>query len=215
MNAVGHLAGHPQHPRIDRGDINLRIRRVDRPGAPLGRDEVQFVELAVMVERARPKGREAGFDREHVVPQPWAGMLERHAVSAHHMGPHLSAETEPEFPARGLLQFPRRRGRHERAARERHRDAGRQLQSGRCLRGNRGVEVGGSACLGEEHPGEVRGLRSPGEVADHAERLRRGHHVDVHSGTLRRDAATAFEIRPVRATAQQSSTAMNCLRALE
>jgi hypothetical protein len=45
---------HAQHPRIHRGDIDFRIGCVDRPRAPLRRDEVEVAELTMVIERASP-----------------------------------------------------------------------------------------------------------------------------------------------------------------
>ena len=101
------------------------------------------------------------------------------------MRAHLRAQTEPELPARRLLQLPRRRRRDERAPRKRHRHARRQLEARRRLRRHRRVEIRGPTRLGEQQPGEPRGLRAPGEVADLVQRLRSRHHVDVHGRTVR------------------------------
>jgi hypothetical protein len=55
MHTIRDISRHPQHPRIHRGDIHFGIRCIDRPRAPLRRDEVQVVELAVVIERPRSK----------------------------------------------------------------------------------------------------------------------------------------------------------------
>ena len=68
VDTVGHLAGHPQHPRIDRGDIDFGIRRRDRPRAPLRGDEVEIVELAMIPEGSGAKLRpRTSFHREYVI----------------------------------------------------------------------------------------------------------------------------------------------------
>ena len=156
------------------------------PWAPLRSDEVQVVEIAVVIQLPGPERRETCPHRQHVVAQPRTRTLEGHAVAPHHMRAHLRAETEPELPAGRLLQLPRRRRRDERTARKRHRDARRQFQTRRGLRCHGGVEIGGPTGFGEQQPGEPRGLRTPGQVADLVQRLRNRHHVDLHAGTVRR-----------------------------
>lgn len=103
MHAVGHLACHPQHPRVHRRDVDLRIRRVDRARAPLRRDEVQAVKVPVVLQLPRPERTEARLHRPHVIPQPRTRPLEFHPVSPHHMRAYLGAKAEPELAARCLL----------------------------------------------------------------------------------------------------------------
>ena len=50
VHAVGHLAGHPQHPRVHRGDVDRRVGHVDRPGRPHAR-------AAARGSSTRPRGR--------------------------------------------------------------------------------------------------------------------------------------------------------------
>ena len=130
MYSVGDFACHAQHPRIHRGNVDVRIGCGDRSRAPLGSDEVEIVELAVVIERPGPERGETRLHGEHVVAQPRTGMLEGHAVAPHDMRAHLRAQTEPELSAGRLLQFPRRRRRDEWTARKRNRDAGRQFKPG-------------------------------------------------------------------------------------
>jgi hypothetical protein len=70
MHPVRHFSRHPQPPRIHRRHINFRIRCIDRPRAPLRRDEVQVVELPVVIQRPRSKRDEARLDGQHIVTQP-------------------------------------------------------------------------------------------------------------------------------------------------
>ncbi len=180
VHTVGNLAGHPQHPRIHRCDIDFGVGFGDRTGAPLGGDVVQVVELAVVVEVAGPERRETSSHRQNVVAQPGAGMVEGAAVAAHHMGANLGAQAEPEAPAAGLLQLPGGGRGDERTAGKGNRDAGGQLQTGGGLGGHRGVEIGGAAGFGEQQTGETRGLSAGGDRADGVQRLRNRHHVDLH-----------------------------------
>ena len=180
VHPVGHFARHPQHPRIDRCDIDFRIWRLDGTRAPLRGDEIEVVEVAVVIERPGSKRREARLDGEQVVAQPRTRPLERDAVAPDDVGAHLGAQTQPEIPASCLLKLPGRGRRDERTAREGHRDPRGQLEAGSGLRRHGGVQVGRTARLGEQQTGEPRGLRTPGQVADLVERLRDRHRVDVH-----------------------------------
>lgn len=185
MHAVGDFAGHAQHPRIHRGDIHFGIGCIDGPGAPLRGDEVQIVEIAVVVELARPEGGETRFHGAHVVTQPWARLLEGHAVAPHDVRPDLGTDAEPELAAGGFLQLPCRRCRDERTTRKRHGDTGGQFKSRRGLRCDRGTEIRRPAGLGQQKTRETGRLGALGKCAHLSQRLRNGHHVDVHSGSLR------------------------------
>ena len=195
VHAVGDLTGHAQHPRVHRGDVDLGIGRIDGAGAPLGRDEVHVVEIAVMVELAGPESREACLHGAHVVAQSRARLFEGHAVAAHHVRPDLGAETEPEPAAGGFLQFPRRRRRDEGTARKRDGDTGGQLEAGSGLGCDRRAQICGPAGLGQEQTGESGCLRALGECAHLDQRLRNCHHVDVHSGQPTAAALADGEIR--------------------
>ena len=154
MHSVGDLTRHLQHPRIDRGDVDLGIGLVDRSGAPLPVEERQLVELAVVVERFTAEPGEARLDGADVVTQTWTGMFELDAVAPHHVRPDLGAESQPERTAGELLEFPRQLGGDHRAAGERHGDTGREFESRGRDRGRGGSRERRAAALGQQHPGE-------------------------------------------------------------
>ena len=99
VHSVGYFAGHPQHPRIHRRDVDFGVGRVDRPRTPLRGDEVQVVELAVVIELSGPERQEARLHREQVVAQSWARPLEINAVSPNDVGAYLGAQAEAEVTA--------------------------------------------------------------------------------------------------------------------
>ena len=160
VDAVGDLAGHAQHPRVDGGDVDLRVGRFDRTWAPLRVEERQLVELAVVVERLATESGEARLHGEDVVAQAWTGSLELDAVPANDVGAYLRAEPEPERSARGFLQLPRGLGGDHRAARERHGHTGRQFEPGRGDGGRGGRRVRRAPGLGEQHAVEAGRRRS-------------------------------------------------------
>jgi hypothetical protein len=124
MHPVSDFAGHPQHPRIHRGDIDFGIGLLNRSRAPLRSDEIQVVEVTVMVQLPGSKRREARLHREQVIAQPWTGPFEVHAITPYDVSAHLRTQAEPKIPAGRFLQFPRRSRRHERTTRKSHRDTG-------------------------------------------------------------------------------------------
>ena len=154
VDAVGDLTGHPQHPRIDGGDVDIRIGGLDGPGAPLAVEEVEVVEVAVVVEWRTTETGEAGLHGEHVVTKARTGVVELDAVATGDVGPHLCAQPETEPAVGELLEFPGHLRRDHGTAWEGHGDACRELQLGRCERCRRDSGVGGTTTFGEQHPVE-------------------------------------------------------------
>jgi len=60
----------------------------------------------VVVERLAPEAGEAGLDRQYVVAQTRAGVVELGAVPTLDVGAHLRPEPEPEPASGGLLDLP-------------------------------------------------------------------------------------------------------------
>ena len=108
-------------------------------------------------------------------------MVERGAVPALDVGLHLGAEAEPEPAPARLGQLPRRRRRHHRAAGERHRHAGQEVEVGGERRG-RARKVGGATGLGDDEPVEPGGRRVPSEVLHATQREPARHEVELHGG---------------------------------
>ena len=124
MHPSGHLARHPQHPRIHGRDIHFGISSVKGPGPPLRRNEIEVLKLAVVIKLPGAKRGEARLDGQQVVAQSWAGPFEVHAIAPHDMTAHLRAQTKPKLPAGCFLKLPCRSRCDERTARKSHRDAG-------------------------------------------------------------------------------------------
>jgi hypothetical protein len=190
MDAVSHLAGHPQHPGIDGGDVERRVRDIDRSGGPLARQERQVVVVAVeresLLTPERPVG---GAHGEDVLPQPRTGGFVGRAVPALDVGLDLGAEAQPEAPSRCLCQLPGHRGGDHRAAGEGERDPGGDVDGLVGQRSGGTGEVRRPPGLGDHHARHP-GAAEPGDGAPEPVQLSgAGHDMEFHRSPLRRSPA--------------------------
>ena len=181
VNTVGHLSGHPEHPRVHGGDVDRRVVHVDRPRRPRRRQQRQVVVLTLDRQRlARAERAEDRLHGEDVVAQPWPRWVERHPVTPLDMGAHLGPEPQPEAALARLRQLPRHRRGDHRAAGKGHRDAGHQVE---LARGRRRQlpdrEVRRPPRLGHHQARQPRFGGPPGQRRPPPQRLRRQHGVEL------------------------------------
>ena len=179
MHAVGHRPGHPEHPRVDRRDIDRRIRHVDRSRRPRGGQEGQVPERSLVGEPLTSEGLEDRPQRLDVLPQARPGVLELAPVPPLHVGPHLGAEPQPEATPGHLGQLPRHRCGDHRAPGKGDGDAGEEVEIGR-EGGCRARQVGGATGLGHHQAGHTCGGCVPGEVLHPLQRQTSRHEVELH-----------------------------------
>src|SRR3546814_2116251 len=67
MDAVRDLAGHAQHPRIDRGEVDRRVRHGDRSRRPHRGEERELPELPLVVQSVAAEGGERRADGAYVL----------------------------------------------------------------------------------------------------------------------------------------------------
>ncbi len=186
VDAVGHLARHAPHPRVDGGDVDGRIGGVEGAGHPRRSEERERPVVALEGELLlAAEGPEDGLHGADVLGQAGPGRVEVAGVAAHGVGAHLGTEPEPELAAGRLGQLPRRLGRDHRAARERHRHAGRQVEAGRGQRRRRDRQERGAARLGEHQPVDAGALHVGGEPLHGVQLGPTRHHIEAHRPRLR------------------------------
>ena len=198
MDAVGHLADHAQHPRVDGGHVDGRVDTVDGTWSPGGREQRHGVVLALDGQGpASAEGLEDLFDGQHVLAHAGPGRVEVRAVAAFDVGPHLSAQTQAEAAAAGLGQLPGVGRRDHGAAREGDGDTGEHVDVGRHGDGATG-QIGGAPGLGDDETGESGGGGPTSEFTGLAERLSGQHGIELQGrGLARRHDSWTSRMRPM------------------
>src|SRR3546814_19239998 len=94
MDAVRDLAGHAQHPRVDRGEVDRRVRPGDRSRRPHPGEERELPELPPAVQSVAAEGGERRADGAYVIASSGAGRHELGYGAPFGVGAGLGAPAE-------------------------------------------------------------------------------------------------------------------------
>ena len=124
-------------------------------------------------------------EREDVLAQLRSRVLEGHGEPALHVRLHLAAEAEREAPIARTSELPGVLGGDHRAARERDRDRGAELDGRRDRARHRAREERRPLRFGEPQPGEAELFDPPRHRRGVLQSQARGVRVELHVSTTR------------------------------